>query len=76
MPTLPINIVTIKTILLNVLSPAVIPNDSPTVLKAENTSNAIFINPLSLSLNVMQNMAIPMINKEDVIMAKALLTDW
>jgi hypothetical protein len=59
-----------------VLKPAVIPNDNPTVLKAENTSKAILINPLSLSLNVIQNMAKPITNKEEVIIAKALLTDW
>ncbi len=75
-PTLPMNIVIIKTILLAADNPAVIPNDSPTVLNAENTSKAMLIKPLLLSLKVIKNIAIPIIIKEEIIIAKALLTDW
>jgi hypothetical protein len=41
--------VIIRATLLSTDRSAVIPNDRPTVLKAEKTSKAILINPLSLS---------------------------
>ena len=53
----------------------VIPVDRPTVLYAENDSNAMLSSDLSLSKVAIKNIDSPMTSRESEIIEKALLTE-